>query len=306
MKRLQLLTLVLALAVPAAALSQDDEREEVGTEDDRNKDAAGLRDHPGFQRFPGSVLREAHEKEFESFELPTSDAATLHAEGRYFDYTYRYPDKASCTQIVRNYQNAFKKAGLKIYDGKNIPEKAGESGVLAGEVWVTGSGKSKGGGGIHFVVSCDTGAINGEVWGQVVIVEEQAMEQKVEIDAEGMVAALEKNARIALYGIHFETGKADLTPDSAKTLEQIAELLGRRPEWTLRVEGHTDNVGKAPANLDLSKRRAKAVRDWMVAKHKVASARLIAEGFGDTRPVADNNDQAGRARNRRVELVKME
>ena len=100
-------------------------------------------------------------------------------------------------------------------------------------------------------------------------------------------------------------GKATITPDSAATLQQIAELLSRNTGWKLRIEGHTDDVGHAKDNLVLSRKRAEAVRDWLVAKAKVAAARLETKGLGDTRPVAGNDTDDGRAKNRRVELVKI-
>ena len=115
---------------------------------------------------------------------------------------------------------------------------------------------------------------------------------------------MNKSGHVAVYGINFETGKAAITPDSAKVLEQIVQLLKDNPDLKLRVEGHTDNVGKGKENVELSKKRAAAVKEWL-AKGGVEAGRLTTEGFGDKKPVADNKDDEGRAKNRRVELVKM-
>ncbi len=283
------------------ARAQDEEQ---APEVDERVDAPGLKDHPAYKRYPKSVLKEATVLEFEAFDFPTSDEEVLHAEGAYSWGRYWYLDNPSCTQLIRNYESAFKAAGLKTFKGKNFPSATVDSAKITGEAWVTGSGKGKRGGQVTMVQTCDTGAHNGEVWGDFLIVETQAMAQKVELDADGMLSELEKSGHVALYGITFETGKAEITLASAKTLEQIAQLLNRKPEWKLVVEGHTDNVGKAKANLELSKKRALAVKEWLVTRHRVAAARLATEGFGDSKPIADNRDDEGKAKNRRVELVK--
>ena len=137
------------------------------------------------------------------------------------------------------------------------------------------------------------------------VVEAQAMEQKVALDSSALQAEIEKTGHVALHGINFDFGKASITADSATTLQQIADLLSRNGGWKLRIEGHTDDVGKAKDNLALSRKRAEAVRDWLVANAKIAAARLATEGFGDTKPMAPNTSDEGRAQNRRVELVKI-
>jgi outer membrane protein OmpA-like peptidoglycan-associated protein len=129
------------------------------------------------------------------------------------------------------------------------------------------------------------------------------MEQKVELSADEMGKALAASGRIALYGILFDTGKDAIKPESEKVLGEIAALLARDKALTLRIEGHTDNVGKPADNLALSKRRAEAVKRWLVGKG-VADARLEAAGLGDTKPVAPNGTDEGRAKNRRVELAR--
>jgi outer membrane protein OmpA-like peptidoglycan-associated protein len=136
-----------------------------------------------------------------------------------------------------------------------------------------------------------------------IVVEVAAMEQKVEVDAAAMLEALERDGFIALYGITFDTGKDVIKPESEPLLAEIATLLTSNPRLKLAVEGHTDSVGDKKANLGLSKKRAESVKKWLTGKG-VAAARLSAEGFGDGKPVADNRTEDGRAKNRRVELVK--
>jgi outer membrane protein OmpA-like peptidoglycan-associated protein len=94
-----------------------------------------------------------------------------------------------------------------------------------------------------------------------------------------------------------------ITPASDRVLDQIVNLLREDTSLKLSIQGHTDNVGSKAANLDLSKRRADAVKAALVSRG-IDAGRLTTDGFGDTKPVADNAAEPGRARNRRVELVK--
>lgn len=105
-----------------------------------------------------------------------------------------------------------------------------------------------------------------------------------------------------VYGIYFSFARADLRPQSARVLGEIAAMLGQHPDWRLRIDGHTDGMGGEAANLMLSQRRAAAVKQALVSRHAIAPARLITGGFGESRPMESNDTPTGRARNRRVEL----
>lgn len=121
--------------------------------------------------------------------------------------------------------------------------------------------------------------------------------------AHGSLAALSgKTCRAEVHGIYFAFGSATLVRESDVALTTVADLLRANPSWVVTIEGHTDNIGSQASNLDLSKRRAAAVRDALVTRFQIVPARLSATGFGDTRPVAPNGTIEGRARNRRVEL----
>ncbi len=109
---------------------------------------------------------------------------------------------------------------------------------------------------------------------------------------------------IALYEIFFETDKADVKPESARALGEIARLLSSRPQLKILVVGHTDNVGVLDYNRSLSERRGQSVVDALAKQHGVARDHLTAVGVGMAAPVASNDNEAGRAKNRRVELVK--
>lgn len=103
--------------------------------------------------------------------------------------------------------------------------------------------------------------------------------------------------------IKFKTGKAEVDPACDKTMTAIAAIMTDYPGFHVQVDGHTDNVGKAEANMKLSQDRADAVVKYLVDKKGVVANRLSAKGFGDTQPIADNKSKAGQAKNRRVDFT---
>jgi outer membrane protein OmpA-like peptidoglycan-associated protein len=116
--------------------------------------------------------------------------------------------------------------------------------------------------------------------------------------------ALTKDCRVEVPGIYFDFNRATLKPESTATLTTIADLLKRHTDWRVSIEGHTDNVGTDAYNQDLSMRRADAVRTALLRDFAIGASRLTSAGFGERRPVETNDTIAGRARNRRVELVR--
>ena len=116
--------------------------------------------------------------------------------------------------------------------------------------------------------------------------------------------SLGNSGRATLSNLHFATGKSDITPEAEAALNAAVTALRNHAEWNIRVEGFTDNVGIPDANLKLSSDRANAVMDWL-AEHGIDRSRLTAKGYGEGRPVAKNATPEGRAKNRRVELVRM-
>lgn len=136
------------------------------------------------------------------------------------------------------------------------------------------------------------------------IVEAKAREQKmVTVQAGEMAKTISGTGRIALYGIYFDFNKADVKSESDPTLEQIAKLLKDNSALKLLVVGHTDNVGGFPFNMDLSQRRAAAVVGALASRYAIGKDRLAPYGVSFASPVASNNTEEGRAKNRRVELV---
>ena len=148
-------------------------------------------------------------------------------------------------------------------------------------------------------------ALNERTVAVVVTLEAKAREQKmVTVKANEMAQAIASSGKVALYGIYFDFDKAQLKPESTPQLDEIAALLRADGELKLVVAGHTDNQGGASYNMELSKKRADAVVAALAGTYGIAADRLLAQGMGSAAPVASNADDAGRAKNRRVELVK--
>jgi len=116
--------------------------------------------------------------------------------------------------------------------------------------------------------------------------------------------ALAEKGRVSTQGIYFDTGSDRIRPESSGTLKEIGSMLKEHPELKLTIEGHTDNVGSAPANQTLSEKRAAAVRQSLIDTYQIDAARLQAKGLGSTKPAGSNETPEGRQQNRRVELVK--
>jgi outer membrane protein OmpA-like peptidoglycan-associated protein len=148
-------------------------------------------------------------------------------------------------------------------------------------------------------------ALNARTIAVVHILEPKARDQKmVVVKAEQMANTIELDGSISLYGIYFDTNEARLKPESEPTLREIAALLGSQSKLAVLVIGHTDNQGSFEHNLDLSTRRANAVKAALIAQHGADGRRLSAAGAGMMAPVASNATNDGRAKNRRVTIVK--
>jgi outer membrane protein OmpA-like peptidoglycan-associated protein len=151
-------------------------------------------------------------------------------------------------------------------------------------------------------IQVSTGAI--PLHGEVVVLERQAMQSKLAlIDAAEMKRKLDADGRIALY-INFDVDKATLRPDAGPVIAEIVKLLKADTALRLSVDGHTDSTGTAARNRELSLERAKSVVAVLVARG-IDASRLEAQGFGPDKPLVQESDDATRAKNRRVELVRL-
>lgn len=253
-------------------------------------DMPGSRD-PGFlTRMPGFHIYNWEEQEFaaETFATGADAAVTVEGAWMYVDYYANDGIKLpSPLQVIRNYENAVKDAGGQVvhrWEDGGAEYATLKLSTAAAETWVrveaAGSGMYK-------------------VW----TVRRELMRQDVAADADKLAGSLKATGKAALYGILFDTGKSVIKPESDAAIAEVAKLLAADPKLGLYVVGHTDSVGSFESNLKLSQDRAAAVVKELVQKHGVAAARLVPFGAGPTCPVAPNTDDAGRALNRRVELV---
>lgn len=117
--------------------------------------------------------------------------------------------------------------------------------------------------------------------------------------------ALREQRRAVVYDLYFDFNSAAIRQESDSTLRDIAEVMRRHPDWKLSIEGHTDAVASDRYNLELSGRRAAAVKEALVGSFGIAASHLTTAGYGESRPQDRNDTVEGRARNRRVELVRL-
>ena len=253
------------------------------------EDAAGCQDPPPFGRMTGYFIEDCETQNFSAFEFPLADDdETVHrVEGKFWKVYYTIREDAqpnSPLAILRNFKNAVEKAAGKVVyvNETDWLRLTGTIGGDGGETWVCVSAHQHGSGYVLTVVA------------------QKAMKQ--EVTAADMLRTLNSEGHIALH-INFDTGKSSIKDESRPVIEQMYELLTANPGLTVEIQGHTDNVGKPEANLKLSDDRAKAVMTALLDKG-IDAARLTAVGFGDSKPVAENSTEEGRAKNRRVELVK--
>jgi OOP family OmpA-OmpF porin len=123
------------------------------------------------------------------------------------------------------------------------------------------------------------------------------------LDAPALQKALQSDGKVALYGVYFDTDKATLKPESKAQLDQMAQLLKTAPALKVFIVGHTDNQGQFAHNQELSQQRADAVVKALSSQYGIAAGRLSGKGVASLAPVASNDAEPGRAKNRRVELV---
>ncbi|MCZ8114571.1 OmpA family protein [Silanimonas sp.] len=267
-------------------------------------------DHPRLSRYAGSEWIEGSNLAFDAYTLIAGRGAagfrTEALEGRVTRRVYRNPGGRSTLEILRNYQQALEAQGFRLLWTCERREACGSSDFratngmnvgVAGDLRYLAARQVAGGATTTVAV-----AVNPQR-SFVDVVETAAMDTGM-VSAEALGDGLDASGAVVLEGLYFATGSADLLPASDAAIAAAATLLQARPDLRLDIQGHTDNVGNDATNLTLSRRRAQAVADALVKSHGIDRARLGVRGFGASRPVADNATDAGRAQNRRVELVR--
>lgn len=246
-------------------------------------DEEGCKDHFLLTRMKGYLIGSC-ESNFDAVEFYVGEdkAQTLEGQKTLINYFLAEGQPTpSELQILRNYANAVKAIGGTVVYQSDIYISLK---IVKGtsQVWV----------------AVDT-ANSGTVYSLTIL---EIGEMTQDVTAGDMLAALNKDGRIALQ-IHFDTGQATIKPESQKIVGEIAALLKANSGLQVSIEGHTDNTGTPQGNKTLSDARAKAVVE-AVAGLGVEAARMSAVGWGQDKPVADNTTEEGRAKNRRVEVVK--
>jgi OOP family OmpA-OmpF porin len=249
-------------------------------------DAEGCTDSKMMTRMRGCTIVECSKKEYDAAELIVADdQKSQSVEGEIEIVQYTCPASVSMLMIARNAENALKAQGFTtVFSGpavNNFPTAT----LRKSANWV----------------SVETNEAPGY---KQTVVRGKEMEQQMVANAEAMEAEITKSGECSIYGILFDTGKATIQPASETCLNEVTKLLKKNAAWKMTIEGHTDNAGAKETNMKLSQQRAEAVRSWLVG-HGIDAGRLVAKGLGDSKPVADNTTEDGRARNRRVALVKM-
>lgn len=253
------------------------------------EDVPGCKDSPMFNRMPNTLISECSSN-YDEMEIQLSEDNKQTKEGTKtaIQYIYQLEEATapSFFQVVKNFENAVVKTGGKrIYYNSN----AGLATLFT----------KSGGKDVWIVLNDFSGSKRGNF--QLTILEIEGMKQ--DINAGEMLEAINKTGSIDLQ-INFETGKSVIKPESQGIVDQIAVMLTANPTLKVSIEGHTDNVGTPAANKILSENRAKSVVAALAAKG-IDKARLSSKGWGHEKPVADNSTEEGKAKNRRVAVVKL-
>ena len=247
-------------------------------------DSEGCKDHALLSRMPGYYILECTQN-YNQLDFYDSKGQDVKLEGNltYAWYLFNLESgkpEPSFFQIIKNYSNAIIKiGGRKIYEDNGL-----------GCYTLNKNGKD-----YNIKVSCTNSSDF-----LLYVLEMEPMKQ--EITANDMLEALNKDGFISL-NILFETGKSTIKSESLPVIDQVYQLMNLDKTLKISIEGHTDNVGDAASNKKLSTDRAKSVMDALTAKG-IDKSRLSSIGWGQEKPVADNRTEEGRAKNRRVEIIK--
>lgn len=286
-------------------------------------DRQGSADHPLVSRYVGSIIVDYQVREYDQYTLalgpkteekkPAEPNRTL--EGKVTRIVYKNPQDAGVFVVVKSYEKALlssgyvemyrcSKAACGLWLSRHFPAGAA-SGVQGldpdNQEYRVYKGNNKGLP-VYIALYVMFNKYRNETYSRVEVVELTEMPTD-KVSAAQIGTDIRDQGKSVVYDLFFDTNKADLKPESKPALEAVAEALRKDPALKLYVVGHTDNIGGLEANADLSLRRAQAVVDALVKDYAIAAGRLAPKGLGFLAPVAPNTTEAGRALNRRVELV---
>jgi outer membrane protein OmpA-like peptidoglycan-associated protein len=289
-------------------------------------DIPGSKDPLGLKRYDATRITYYDEKAFEAYTLPLGKMTkpiangskgafekTLELEGKVTRVSYVSTDaNRTALEVARNYKTELADKGWEIlWEGSEGALSLGGGRLVGGQYIAAKKGST------HlslYIVNYTTGntppglkATKGAPIIALDVIESAAMEEKmVVVKAEEMASALIDQGGVNLYGFYFDTGSATLKGESGPTLDEVEKLLKADASLRLLVVGHTDVVGGFDDNIDLSKKRAAAVVAALSERVPAAASRLTPCGVGYQCPIASNSSDEGRAKNRRVALVRVE
>ncbi|HEY0590062.1 MAG TPA: OmpA family protein [Pseudoduganella sp.] len=298
-----------------------------------SKDIAGGSDHSLLHRYEGSMLHMYGGENLGQALVVDTEAGKpvlRKVEGKTANRFYWGPKGRSALEIHRNYQQALTAAGFKIlYTCETdqcekakvqhlVQELPREVNWKSFDAYVSSifnsanqprfhlvsATKPGPGGNTYVMVALSEYTDFQRVRQFVQIVEPTVMEGgKVNVDTRAIQEGLQRDGKVALYGVTFDTNKAVIREQSSEQLEQMAKALQAQPKMKVFIVGHTDDQGEFEANMTLSQKRAQAVADALASKYGIAANRMLPRGVANMAPVASNASDEGRAKNRRVELV---
>lgn len=299
-------------------------------------DLSGSKDHPLVSRYPGTHIIKYKVSDFDQISLPTAKAYYTHTgtthpkqkiEGKITTIEYQADTKLPFLQVYRNFQSSLTHSGFNIVFQCETSDDCGpqfssdffKSGALfrvenlmlstqnneaVRHAYVNGK-IQKGDKDIYVsVMVAEEKLASLPLYVAMDVVEVQSMQDNlVAVDTKFLSQSIENDGKAVLKGVFFDTDQATLKAESSKSLQTIADYLTKNSSANVFIVGHTDTEGSYTHNVDLSKRRAEAVAAALAKNYKIEAKRLQATGIGPVAPIGSNASEAGRAGNRRVEMV---
>lgn len=278
-------------------------------------------DNAMLPRYPGAKIYNHKKVDTETVKIPFAINATektpLQLTGDLTRHTYTI-ENVSTLKVYENYKTALTSGGFNFISQCELEQcgtekqynNLGDQVALAGSVYnwhrkpyYLLAQKSLPTGTVY--IALFIGGYESQVGVQQIILQEKSVQTGlVSVNADSLKQQIDAEGKALIYGIYFDTGKAEVKAESKPTLDAIAELLKRNPDLLLYVVGHTDDTGDGDANLSLSKQRADSVVAVLIKDYQVSASRLQAQGVGPYAPAGNNTSDSGKQKNRRVELVK--
>jgi OmpA-OmpF porin, OOP family len=305
------------------------------------KDIPASKDHPMIKRYKDSEIKGYDVQKYGELTLPLGKAVLKESvaydkekrvEGTLTRLLYLVPAERSTLEIYKNYEEELKKADFTILYECRGDDECGK--LFHQAIWsqeralhntkdlemvfnspedqrVMVAKQTSDRGDVYALLYIARNASSVPEWASkrvtvlLEVLETAKMDNNmVKVDADKMSKEIDVSGHIALYGIYFDVDKSDIKPESAPLLSEIAKLLKHNPSLSLYVVGHTDNTGTFEHNQNLSRKRAESVVKFLIQNEHIDAKRLKGYGVGPLAPIATNDTEEGKAKNRRVELIK--